>query len=312
MSGFAHRLKMFADIIYEPKQHLFFAALWYLSVSGLFVLYSQQNIDWQWGLPTILAVITFFLVLFVLRAIDEVKDFDYDKIHNLDRPLVCGAVSRKDITAYVVIGTLFLVTVNWPVSRFLAAFVVLNIGYGLLLMKLEQWVPLMGKSLFFNLLVTYPVSIALSFYTLLQTNIVQGIEVGSVHLYVIGCYVLAFLHFEIIRKSMWGNLSESSEMLYSNEIGTVQALFIASISGIGACLGMVLLAQPWSLSGMAAITGWLPLLNVIFVILSLFLFYGNRMKRFNPRKFSVPFIVGFYLLNLIHAITWNSIQFKFW
>lgn len=312
MNGFGQRLASFAEIIYEPKQHFFFASLWFFSISGLYVLLSESASHWSLGMPALLAAITFFVVLFVLRAIDEVKDFEYDKTHNTDRPLVCGAVSKKDISAYVLLGVLVLVLVNLPVSPLLAWFVVFNIGYGLLLMKLEQWIPLMGKSLFFNLLLTYPVSIALSFYALLNTSIVQGAEFDVSQLLVVGCYILAFLHFELVRKCMWQELSQPSEMLYSNEVGTVPALIIATFCGVAACVGIVLLLQPWELSGFTAITGWLPLVNILFVFLSIKLFFTNRHQRFNPRKFSVPFIVGFYALNLIHALTWNPLQLQVW
>jgi 4-hydroxybenzoate polyprenyltransferase len=308
VTGFLSRLTQFADIVYEPKQHLFFALIWYLSLSGLFVSISHSSSPWKWGLPSLITGLTFFIILFVLRAIDEVKDFEYDQRHNPDRPLVCGAVSRKDIALYVILGALLVVVLNLVISPYLALFVVINIGYGLLLIKLEQWLPLMGRSRFFNLLITYPVSIALSFYALLQMAVCQGIAIESSHFMLIGCYVMAFLHFEIVRKSMWRNLCEPSELLYSNEIGTKNALLVSTIAALLACVGVVWLTAPWQLTGIASVTGWLPLINLLFVVLSLKLFYQNRNQSFNPRKFSVPFIVGFYSMNLVHALTQNQLQ----
>ena len=308
MTEFLSRLKQFAHIVYEPKQHLFFAFIWYLSLSGLFVSLNQGHIPWEWGFPSLVTGLTFFIILFVLRAIDEVKDFEYDQRHNPHRPLVCGAVSRKDIALYVILGALFVVMLNLVLSPYLALFVVLNIGYGLLLIKMEQWLPLMGRSRFFNLVITYPVSIALSFYALLQMAISQGVVVEFSHFMLIGCYVMAFLHFEIVRKSMWRNLCEPSELLYSNEIGTKNALLVSTIAALLACVGVVWLIAPWQLTGIASITGWLPLINLLFVVLSLKLFYQNRNQSFNPRKFSVPFIVGFYLMNLVHALAQNQLQ----
>lgn len=306
-NNYWQRLKLFADIIYEPKQHLLFASLWFLSLQGLFVLLSGTA-SWQWGIHTAIAIVTFFGILFVLRAIDEVKDLDYDRQFNPDRPVPSGAVSLSDIRSYVLLGTLFIAALNSVVSWTLSLFVVLNVGYGLLLMWLEKVLPLMDRSVFFNLLITYPVSIALSFYTLLYTQITQQIAVSTALLPIIGCYILAFLHFEIVRKSMWNHLSEPGEKLYSAEIGCTAALIVASLCGIGAIIGMIILTKPWQLSGSAAITGWLPLLNAVFVVQSLKLFYSNRQQRFNPRKFSVPFIVGFYFLNLVHGITWNQLS----
>lgn len=301
------RLNQFSRIIYEPKQHLLFASLWFLSIQGLFVLHSETH-TWRWGLPTLISVFTFFGVLFVLRAIDEVKDLAYDQQYNPDRPLVSGAVSMMDIRSYVIVGTLLMMAVNLVLAWPLALFVMLNIGYGLLLMWLEKAIPLMDRSLFFNLLLTYPVSIALSFYTLLQVQFTHQVHFSPDLLLIIGCYILAFLHFEIIRKSMWQNLTAAGEKLYSAEIGTAAALTLGSLCGVLAIGGMLLINRPWQHSGAAALTGWLPLLGLLFVAFSLRLFLRHRNSRFNPRQFSVPFIVSFYLFNLLHAIAGNQHQ----
>lgn len=299
------RLSRFSDIIYEPKQHLLFAGLWFLSLQGLFVLLSTAAV-WHWSLSTVGSILTLFGVLFVLRAIDEVKDLEYDQQYNPDRPLVSGVVSVTDIRSYVLFATLIVATANSFIALPLSLFIAVNVGYGLLLMWLEKTMPLMDKSLFFNLIITYPVSIALSFYTLLQTQHSQHTTISTGMLLTIGCYVLAFLHFEIIRKSMWEHLSDPEEKLYSGEIGCKQALLVASLFGAGAVAGILLLFKPWNLTGFAAVTGWLPLINLIFIVLSLRLFVTNRSQRFNPRKFSVPYIVCFYSLNLIHGLTWNQ------
>ena len=305
------RLNAFADIIYEPKQHFLFAALWFLSIQGLFVLKSPAN-SWQWSLSTLISAGTFFGVLFVLRAIDEVKDLEYDRQYNPDRPVVSGVVSLGDIRSYVMLGTLIIALANTLIAWQLALFVILNVGYGLLLMWFEKKIPLMDRSMFFNLLLTYPVSIALSFYTLVQIHFTQQVNVVLCLLPIIACYILAFLHFEIIRKSMWEALADPGEKLYSNEIGCHQALTLGSICGVLAVTGIVVLNQPWQQNGVAAITGWLPLLGLIWIALSIKLFLTQLSQRFNPRKYSVPFIVTFYTLNLVHAIAGNQHQFSWW
>lgn len=306
--GYWQRLNAFAEIIYEPKQHFLFAALWFLSIQGLFVLQSPV-VTWHWSLATLISAGSFFGVLFVLRAIDEVKDLEYDRQYNPDRPVVSGVVSLGDIRSYVILGTLIIALANSLIAWQLSLFVILNVAYGLLLMWLEKIIPLMDRSMFFNLLLTYPVSIALSFYTLVQIHFTQQVEVVLCLLPIIGCYILAFLHFEIIRKSMWEALADPGEKLYSNEIGCNKALLLGTLCGVLAVTGIVVLNQPWQQNSVAAVTGWLPLLGLIWVGLSVKLFLSQRAQRFNPRKFSVPFIVSFYTLNLAHAIASNQHQF---
>lgn len=302
------RLNAFAEIIYEPKQHFMFAALWFLSIQGMFILKSPVD-TWQWGLSTLISAGSFFGVLFVLRAIDEVKDLEYDRQYNPDRPVVSGVVGLGDIRSYVLLGTLIIALANILIAWQLALFVIVNVGYGLLLMWLEKKIPLMDRSMFFNLLLTYPVSIALSFYTLVQIRFTQQVDVAWCLLPIIGCYILAFLHFEIIRKSMWEPLADPGEKLYSNEIGCSKAVLLGTLCGVLAISGIVVLNQPWQQTGAAALTGWLPLLGCVWIGLSVKLFLTQRSQRFNPRKYSVPFIVTFYGLNLVHALTANHHHF---
>lgn len=306
------KLVAFSSKVYEPKQHLLFASLWFLSIQGMFILHDKMDNHWTWSLSTFISAITFFGMLFVLRAIDEVKDLEYDQQFNPDRPLVSGVVTVRNIERYVVIGSTLLILINVAVSWKLAAFVMLNIGYGLCLVVIEKRVRLMNTSMFFNLLVTYPVSIALSFYALLQSFLVQNTNVSTSHFMIIGCYILAFLHFEIIRKSMLKSLSSHNEKLYSSEIGCTPALLLGSVCGVLAIAGIISINQPWRLNSIESITGWLPLLNLTFIIMSWRLFSNanrtGKQNRFNPRRFSVPFIVCFYLFNLIHSITMNQHQ----
>jgi len=173
-------------------------------------------------------------------------------------------------------------------------------------MKLEKWLPWMQKSMFFNLLITYPVSIALSFYTLLFTLETQGVDYHPVMLQLIIVYVLAFLHFEIVRKNLWPQMAEAGEKFYSHDIGPVPAALLAFLIGTAAVVIMLSLTQPWSQTGLAAFTGWLPLLALVPAQKSFVRFLRERQQRYNPRKFAVLFLVIFYAANLVHALAANS------
>ncbi|MCP5207265.1 MAG: hypothetical protein H7A01_08705 [Hahellaceae bacterium] len=312
------RMKAFMDIIYEPKLHFGFAAFWFLSLQGLMVLLAGQSqsavadsgvIAWQWQPATLLGVVTLFLIMFFLRAVDEVKDYEYDVRHNPDRPLVSGAVSFADLRSYWLLAFLLIPLLNVAVSVWLALFVVLDMAYGLLLMKLEKWLPWMQKSMFFNLLLTYPVSIALSFYTLLLTLHSHNLAFDPVTLQLILIYILAFLHFEIVRKNLWPSMADPGERFYSHDIGPVPAALLGFSCGLVAVVMMLLLTEPWHQQGLAALTGWLPLLALIPCQKSLVKFLTHKRERYNPRKLAVLFLVIFYATNLLHALAANTLAF---
>jgi hypothetical protein len=311
--SFTGRLNAFMGIIYEPKLHFAFAALWFLSLQGNMVLQAGKGQGlvtqpWVFSLASIIGVITLFLVMFYLRAVDEVKDLEYDRKYNPERPLVSGAVTMTDIRRYCLIGFLLIPAINLSLSPWLALFIIADMSYGLLLLKLEQWVPLMERSMMFNLLLTYPVSIALSVYTLLLTDWVLGIKIQSSSILIIGIYILAFLNFEIVRKNLWPVMAEKGERFYSHELGPIKAALLALVCALAAVSFIILLNEPWLATGTAAVTGWLPMLALYPAIKSFLKFYTQKNVRYNPRKWAVMFIALFYLTNLLHALTANSLS----
>ncbi|MFT7185463.1 MAG: hypothetical protein ACI84K_000843 [Pseudohongiellaceae bacterium] len=306
-ASFVGRLNAFMTIIYEPKLHLAFAALWFLSLQGHIILQAGDGKPWVFSLASLIGVVTMFLVMFYLRAVDEVKDLDYDKKYNPERPLVMGAVTMTDIRRYWLLAFLVIPVINIGLGPWLALFIIADMFYGLLLLKLEQWISLMGRSMVFNLLLTYPVSIALSVYTLLLTDWVLGVKVQSISLLIIGIYILAFLNFEIVRKNLWPSMAEEGERFYSHDLGPMKAATLALACAVTAITLIICLNAPWKAIGGASITGWLPLLALYPAIKSFITFNKERTTRYNPRKLAVMFIAIFYLTNLIHALTANQL-----
>lgn len=307
-ASFVGRLKAFMAIIYEPKLHFAFAAFWFLSLQGHMVLQAGDGKPWIFSLVSLIGVTTLFLVMFFLRAVDEVKDLEYDKKYNPERPLVMGVVTITDIRRYWLLAFIVIPAINLGFGLWLALFIVADMLYGLLLLKLEQWLSLMGRSMIFNLLLTYPVSIALSVYTLLLTDWVLGVEVQPISLLIIGVYILAFLNFEIVRKNLWPSMAEEGEKFYSHDLGPIKAATFALVCALAAITLIISLNAPWKASGAATITGWLPLIALYPAIKSFITFYKEREIRYNPRKLAVMFIAFFYLANLIHALTANQLS----
>ncbi len=305
-AGYFTRIRRFMDIIYAPGLHFGFALFWFLSLQGQMVHQGGGDV-WRFGSHSLLGVMTLFLVMFYLRAVDEVKDYAYDVQFNPERPLVSGAVSFRDLHILWAAAFLIIPLMNLSAGTALAVFVTLNMLYGLLLILMEKWLPWMHKSMFFNLALTYPVSIALSFYTLLLTLTTQTVVYDGVLLKLIGVYILAFLHFELVRKNGWLEWAEPGEKFYSHDIGPVPAALVGFACGVAAVVWMIVLNAPWSQSGLSAATGWLPLIALVPAQKSLTKFLMGREARFNPRKFAVLFLVLFYAVNLVHALAVNSL-----
>ncbi len=299
-TGFFSRLKAFADNIFEPKLHLAFAGLWSLSLLGNLHVVSGAT-AWRWDARTLILVASVFLCLFFLRMVDEIKDFDYDRVYNPDRPLVAGLITRADIAVYLVLFAATVLLLNATIALVLVGWLVLDLAYGLLQLPLEKASAAVRDNLFVNLITVYPVNVGLSVYTLLFFLDATGAAFDAKQVWLVVAYACAFLHFEFARKSGWLHLASSGERLYSQLVGLGGSLVLSTGFGLAA-LGLVLgLLAPWAQSGAARVTGWLPLLVLAPMIHGLVAFARHRHKRHAARPPAVAFLFTFYVTMIAHA-----------
>jgi hypothetical protein len=304
--GFFGRLKAFADNIFEPKLHTLFAAFWSLSLLGNLHVVSGVRV-WHIDLTLLVLVLSVFVCLFFLRMIDEVKDYDYDVVHNPGRPLVSGLVTRGDIARYVTLFAIVVLTLNALLAIPLAIWLALDMLYGLFQLPLEKRSRAVRENLFVNLVAVYPVNVGLSVYTVLFFLQRSGAPFEWRHALLVVAYACAFLHFELARKSGWPHMAVPGERLYSQIVGLPGSLAMATIFGLGAIGSALRLFAPWAQSGTGAVTGWLPLLPLLPMSAGLFLFARNRTKRHAARPPAVAFLFTFYVAMLAHALATRAL-----
>lgn len=294
------RLKAFADNVFDLKLHLAFAAFWSLSLLGNLYVVSGIHRRWDATLPAM--VLTVFLCLFFLRVVDEIKDYDYDVVHNPMRPLVSGLVTRGDLARYLVLFAAVVLSLNGAIAWPLVVWLALDLAYGLLQLALEKRFAPVRDNVFVNLLVVYPVNVGLSIYTVLYFLSRTGAAVSWHQVGLVAAYACAFLHFELARKSGWPQLAKPGERLYSQWVGLGGSLAMSTAFALTA-LGLVAwLLHPWACTGIARVTGWLPMLALVPMVVGLVQFARNRHRRHAARPAAVAFLFTFYPTMLIHAL----------
>jgi hypothetical protein len=307
-TGDLGRLRAFARVVFEPRLHTAFAAAWSLSLLGeLHVVTGAGLRPWRIDARTAVLVLSVFLCLFFLRMVDEVKDHAYDVVHNPGRPLVTGLVTRRDIARYLRLVALVVLAANAAVAWPLAAWLAIDLLYGLLQIPLERWSRAVRESLPVNLVTVYPVNVGLSVYTLFFFVARTGAPIGARHVLLVVAYACAFLHFELARKSGWPHLAAPGERLYSQSWGLAGSLAVATAFGAAALGLSVALLAPWARSGAASITGWLPLLALVPMGTGLALFARHRGRRHAARPPAVAFLFTFYATMLLHAVVASGV-----
>jgi hypothetical protein len=243
------KLWTFLQNVFAPGLHFAFAAAWFLSLLGSLILLRDPAPVWRFDLPLAAGVASLLLVLFYLRIVDEVKDYDYDVVHNPDRLLVRGVVTHADLRRWGIVTALILLGLNaylarW-VSPWLFAIVVADLVWAVVLVKLEQASEAVREGMLLNLVVTYPVNVVLSAYVYVFFLAAYGAEPVLADAGLLAAFVLVFLHYEVARKTAWPELIEEGEKMYSNVLGTRGALAVVLVcawSSVGLCLALF---RPW-------------------------------------------------------------------
>ncbi|MBW4618336.1 MAG: hypothetical protein KME17_02985 [Cyanosarcina radialis HA8281-LM2] len=295
---FFSKLRSFATAVYEPKLHIAFALLWAISLQGNFFAISDRQLSWMSLIDGIVTGFCFFLILFFLRIIDEIKDYEYDKQFKPDRPLVVGTVSFIDAKRFAVLVAACVIIINSVIDWRLALLALVNMLYGVFLLYLERWSPLVKNSSVVNLIVTFPVSAFLNVYALFLFIWQDQLTYTSSMNWLIFAYICAFLHFDVGRKTIWPHLTESGEQVYSQEIGGIGSAVLALILALAACGVPWWLFHPWQNNGLPAVIGWSLLMPLVISIAGSIKFISTRDRRYNPRLFYVTFLILYYLTQL--------------
>lgn len=294
-------LLAFLRAVYAPGLHLVFAAAWLLAITGA----TASLTSWSPGLREALGIVSVFLVLFFLRVVDELKDFEYDREHNPDRPLVSGMVQRRDLAVYLMVSAVLVVWVNAYLGLAPLVLVVIDMAWGWGLLRLEKLSSTVRDSMWLNLVVTYPVNVLLSIYALALMGAPSRIGWFASTLLVVG-FACAFLAYEIARKTCWPEHALPGERLYSTSLGGRGAATLVLALASAATVLVLAVQMPWHEAGLVAFVGWLQLLAPAPLVAAAVRFLGARGAARLGRKplaaRGMVYLSLFYFLIIARAV----------
>ncbi|MGY4829716.1 UbiA family prenyltransferase [Sphaerotilaceae bacterium SBD11-9] len=290
----AARLLAFAIETHPPLVYTLVAGGWSLSL--LMLLCGLAGARLPATAPWLGVV--FFLALLYLRAVDEIKDLPYDRLHHPGRPLVRGAVSVGEVAWFAAgVGAAVLAVCAW-LSLALALLAAGQLVYAWGLMALERAWRRFRESILLNLCLTFPVSAVLNLeafaYLAGQGAAPPLAQAGPV----LVLHMAAFLHMEFGRKLKWPQQVQAGENGYAQALGVRGAVAACLAFGVAACA-----LASWVLSqrGAWALLPWLSLLPSVWGLRE---FWRNR-KRDRPRELKPLFgaaMLLFFWLNALAAL----------
>ncbi len=142
---------------------------------GLFAALAGEHISVS-AIPMLgIVAVTLFADLLIMRVLDDVRDQDYDRVANPQRPVASGVVELRDLSSLTAVCVTVIVVANlsFPIGMVVVTGQLL---YAAVLMALGQRFPsTRGDNLVSNVLLSFPVQLLLYVYLLVAlTKIVGG------------------------------------------------------------------------------------------------------------------------------------------
>ncbi|MER6355575.1 hypothetical protein ABT186_28115 [Streptomyces sp. NPDC001634] len=285
------RLGRFVLRMFRPHIYATYGLLWVLALEGSAV--ALTGTPWRPTGATWVRVVSVVLALLFLRMLDEQKDFEYDRVHHPDRPLVTGAITVAELRGAMAALTAVLAGLNAALSATAVLLILAALGYGLFLAALERLSTAVRDRQLLNLAVTYPVQVLLGVYvygSLAAAGTITADWRGVVLLALCAC---VFLHFEFARKTAWK--AEPGARLYSADLGPRRSAAVTAGLAAGAVGCQVVLFAPDGPLGL------LPCLMAALPAWGTRRFLAARHGGW-PLMTAMGFIVGTYLALIVRAV----------
>ena len=294
------KVLVFLDQAYKPGIHIAYSALVFLAFQGALIL-SMEAI-WEFGWSTAIGIAYLFVINFLIRAADEIKDYEYDKVYNPERPLVQGTLTHKDLWIMIIVSGALAVGLSSFISWGLALFALLHAGYSIALIGLEKKFPSLGDKIFLSLLITFPVNIFMNIYTFILTRDTQGAP-GDPLVLILWLLVFgaAFLQYEIARKTLHAKHEVVGMRTYSKAIGTYPSLGLAIVCSLVASLGTIGALAQWRLEYWPLIGHVLFSTMILCLYIPRFLKFRNLDEPKKPAMLTGPgmMAMSFYMFFVI-------------
>ncbi|MDH6108795.1 4-hydroxybenzoate polyprenyltransferase [Kitasatospora sp. MAP12-15] len=291
------RLGRYVRGSWPPAFYLPYALLWALGLSALFARADHRIGSWRPGPATVPAVAAFVLALLLMRAVDDLRDLRYDRVHNPRRPLPSGAVAVADLGVLLGAGSAVALLLALAVGPGAATVLAAVLLYAALLLALELlWRWPAPQRVTLSALLGLPVQLLLNCYLYAAVLARAGLRPDGQLLAPLLTAVAAFLHLEFARKTT--RSPQPGEHSYSTRYGA-QGTAVRSVAAAGAAVLLALaVLRPWAGHGW----GWLVLLPAGAVLFGARRFWPGRAVRW-PAGAAALFLLGdfavFLLLGLL-------------
>jgi 4-hydroxybenzoate polyprenyltransferase len=258
---------------YRPSIQLPYTVSWALGLTALFAAVTGAVTRWRPDLDLLVTVLTLTLTMLLIRAMDDIRDAEYDRRVNPGRPLPSGLVRERDLVTLVLLGDAVLVALNAGRGVALAVLAV-QIAYTTTIVAIERYTgwpdrDRVGLQLGMNL----PILTMLSLYVyagFLRSHHLHPTVAGFVAVLAV---TVAALCMELGRKAT--RRPRTDERSYVSVLGPSGTSYTALGAAVVATLAVLVLVTPWR---PGAAWGWLVLLPLALPGLAALRFASGALR----------------------------------
>lgn len=291
-----HRWARFVAGSYPPLISVLFALAWAYGVTGLFAVAQPHDPPWHPGAGTAVAAATLVVTLLLMRAVDDIRDLEYDRRFHPERPLASGQVRTRDLLVLFAAGAAAVLALN---SDSPAALTVLagQLAYCLLLLAADRWLHQpRGDNLLLSLLVSFPAQLLLHIYLYVRYLHDTSLGAGRGGVLAIAITVLATVHPELAKKIT--RCVKPGERSYVTVLGLAGTIAVALTAPVlSAALLLVGARATWALVPLAVLPLALP-------AAAGWRFWRTRAPRWHPAAPALYVLLtfaGYFILSLSYA-----------
>lgn len=239
---------------YRPSVQLPWMISWAVGLTALFASVTAPVTRWRPDAELLVTVLTLVVNMLLMRALDDIRDADYDRRVNPARPLPSGLVDERDLVTLVAVGSALLLLLNGGRGVALVMLAV-QMGYTATVIALDR---LAGwphpDRLGLQLAVNLPIQTLLSLYVYAGFLRAEGLGPSAAGIVAVAAVTTGALCLELGRKAT--RRPRPGERTYATVLGPSGTSLAALAAAVTATVIVLVTIAPWR-SG--AGWGWLVL-----------------------------------------------------
>lgn len=227
---------------------------WAVGLTALFACVSGAVSRWHPDAGLLVTAVTLAVYMLLMRALNDVMDFDYDCKVNPGRPLPSGMVRKRDLLTMVAVGCALVLALN--AGRGVALVVLaVQMGYTAIIVALDMLAGWPDRDrIGLRLAVNAPIQPLLSLYVYTGFLRAQHLGPSAAGIAAVAAVTSAAVCLELGRKATWR--LRPGEQTYVTALGPSGTSLTALGAAVAATAIVLVLLAPWQRGGG---WGWLVL-----------------------------------------------------